>query len=252
MEDGRTCSRPVLQHDRHRLVGELRVPLQIAVESQKHASVCVVAESPGTHQRDVIAHQVAEHAAKVRQLSQRFQRPVGLGGEERPHDRRATLYQVLGVQLRDRVARDRPFAHEEVEESIDDAGTVKKRERRPLPTALLQPTFQRLQAYVRRCALASSHNILEATKHATISLRSLRMMNPALSQKALDRTGIPIGPGSHARTSGISRAIARRSSVASFRYASVASSDRWPSKSPITLRDTDALSRLTARAWRKV
>ncbi len=101
--------------------------MQKAVESQKHASVCVVAESPRAHQRDVIAHQVAEHAAELRQLSQRFQRPVGLGGEERPQDRRATLYQVFGAQLRDRVARDRPFAHEEVEESIDDAGTVKKR-----------------------------------------------------------------------------------------------------------------------------
>src|SRR5271168_1178082 len=74
MEDRRTCSRPALQHDRHRLVGGLRVPLQKAVESQEHASVCVVAESPRAHQRDVIAHQVAEHAAELRQLSQRFQR----------------------------------------------------------------------------------------------------------------------------------------------------------------------------------
>jgi hypothetical protein len=72
----------------------------------------------------VIAHQVAEHAAELRQLPQRFQRPLGLGGDERPHDRRATLYQVFGSQLGDRVARDRPFADEEVEESIDDAGTV--------------------------------------------------------------------------------------------------------------------------------
>ena len=68
------------------------------------------------------------------------------------------------------------------------------------------------------------------------------MTEPALSQKAADRIAIPIGPASHERASGISRAIARKSSVASFRYASVASSDLWPSKSPITFPDTRMLS----------
>src|SRR6266852_4950155 len=62
------------------------------------------------------------------------------------------------------------------------------------------------------------------------------MTKPALSQIAADRTAVSIGPDSHERASGISRAIARRSSVASFRYGSVASSDRWPNRSPIALR----------------
>jgi len=71
------------------------------------SSVGVVAESPRAHQRDVIAHQIAKNAAALRQLSQRFQRPIGAGGEERPHDRRATLYQVFGAQLHHWIARAR-------------------------------------------------------------------------------------------------------------------------------------------------
>ncbi len=82
VEGRRTCSRPMLQHDLHRLLGELRVPLQKTVEPQEHASFRVVAESPRAHERNVIAHQIAKNAAKPGQLPQRFQRLVRLRGKE--------------------------------------------------------------------------------------------------------------------------------------------------------------------------
>jgi hypothetical protein len=90
--------------------------------------VCVVvAESSRAHQCNVIAHQIAKDAAEPRQLPQRFQRSVRLRGKECPQDRPTTLYAVFGAQLSDRIAGDRSFPHEEVEESIDDAGTVENR-----------------------------------------------------------------------------------------------------------------------------
>jgi hypothetical protein len=75
----------------------------------------------------VIAHQIAKDATEPWQLPQRFQRLVGLRGKERTQDRLATFYAVFGAQFSDRVAGDRSFPHEEVEESIDDAGTVENR-----------------------------------------------------------------------------------------------------------------------------
>ncbi len=117
----------MLQHDLHRLLGELRLPLKKAVEPQEHAGFGVVAESSRTHERNVIAHQIAKNAAKPWQLPQRFQRLVGLRGKERLEDRLATLYAVFGAQLDDGIAGDRSFQHKEVEESIDDAGTVENR-----------------------------------------------------------------------------------------------------------------------------
>jgi hypothetical protein len=103
------------------------VPLQKAVEPQEHASFRVVAESPRAHERSVIAHQIAKNAAKPWQLPQRIQHLVGLRGKDCPQDRLATLYAVFGAQLGDGIAGDRSFPHEEVEESIYDAGTVENR-----------------------------------------------------------------------------------------------------------------------------
>src|SRR5260370_37422862 len=82
MEGGRTCRRPMVQHNRHRLLSELRVPLQKAVEPQEHASWCVVAESPRAHQCNVVAHQIAKDAAELRQLPECLQGSVRLRGKK--------------------------------------------------------------------------------------------------------------------------------------------------------------------------
>jgi hypothetical protein len=116
-----------LQHNRDRLLGELGVLLQEAVEPQEPASFRVVAEPLGTHPFNMIAHQIAEDAAELRQLAEPFERAVRLRSKQRPQDRLATSYAVLSAQLRDRIAGDRPFLHEEVEESIDHAGTMENR-----------------------------------------------------------------------------------------------------------------------------
>jgi hypothetical protein len=104
MEGRRTCRRPMLQHNRQRLFGELGVPLQEAVEAQEHPRVGVVAESSGAHPFNVIAHQIAEDTAEARRLPYRFQRSVWLRGEQCPQNRFATVYTVPGAQLGDRIA----------------------------------------------------------------------------------------------------------------------------------------------------
>src|SRR6516165_3417685 len=97
------------------------------------------------------------------------------------------------------------------------------------------------------------HNILEATEQATVDRPRLGMAKPEFLQITRDCAAIGVGPGFHERAScpGISKAIARKSSVASFRYGIVASAERWPNRSPITFRGTDARRRVTARACRK-
>src|SRR5208282_5636702 len=100
----------------------------------------------------------------------------------------------------------------------------------------------------------SNHGFLEAAKRLTIIDRADRAAQPELPEVASDGATIHVGPDLHDRAScpGISRAIARRSSVASFRYGIVASVDRCPSMSPMTFCGTAARSKLTARACRKI
>jgi len=81
-------SSPTLQHDSRRRLGELRVLLQEAIEAQEPASLRVVAVPSCAHQCDVIAHQATQDAAEGRGLAQRFERPIRLRRQQRPHDPR--------------------------------------------------------------------------------------------------------------------------------------------------------------------
>ena len=78
MIEGRTCSRPALQHERHWLVSELRMALQKAIKARKPEGLRLVAEPPGAHQCNVVAHQIAKDTAEVRELAERFERPITL------------------------------------------------------------------------------------------------------------------------------------------------------------------------------
>jgi hypothetical protein len=64
MESGRVRCCPALHHNVNWLLGELRVLLEEAVESQEHACLRVIAEPSRTHHRNVIAHEIAEQAAE--------------------------------------------------------------------------------------------------------------------------------------------------------------------------------------------
>src|ERR1700760_2702011 len=99
-----------------------------------------------------------------------------------------------------------------------------------------------------------NHYILKALKRLPIIDRAGRAVEAELPQMTSDRGTISVGAGLHEQTAqpGTSRAIARKSSVPSFRYGIVDSSERCPSKSPMTLRGIEARSRLTARACRKI
>jgi hypothetical protein len=90
------------------------MPLQEAVEAQEHAGLCLVAESPGAHQRDVVAHQITQDTTEGWQTTQRFERPIRLRREQCPQDCFATPHAVVGAELSDWITADRPFAHEEV------------------------------------------------------------------------------------------------------------------------------------------
>ena len=75
MIGGRARRRPVLQHDRHWLVRQLRMGLQKAIKAQEPAGLRLVAEPPAAHQCDMVAHQVSKDAAEGRESGEAPQVP---------------------------------------------------------------------------------------------------------------------------------------------------------------------------------
>ena len=56
--------RPLFQHDRDRFACKFRMSLKEPVEPQEPRGLCRVPVSPAAHQRDMIAHEFAQHAAE--------------------------------------------------------------------------------------------------------------------------------------------------------------------------------------------
>jgi hypothetical protein len=100
--------------------------LQKAIKAPKPTGLRLVAEPPGAHQCNVVAHQIAKDTAEGRELAQRFEHPIRLGREQRSHDRLAAFHTVLSAQIGDGIAGDQPLMYKKVEEAINDACTVEQ------------------------------------------------------------------------------------------------------------------------------
>src|ERR1700688_3564714 len=125
---------------------------------------------------------------------------------------------VLGTQISNGIADDQRFPHEEVEEAIDDAGAMQQRRHGPAHGIFAQPRFEHFSAKLSGCALIPDNHFLEGSERLTVIDRTGRAAQSELTKITGNRSAIGVGPSVHERTScpGISRAIARRSSVASF------------------------------------
>src|SRR5580704_14779650 len=135
--------------------------LQEAIEAPEPAGLCLVSESPGAHERDMVSHQISKDAAKGWKLTKRRERLIGVGSEQSPQDRFAAFHAIFGAKIGNRIAGDQSLLHQEVEEAIDDPGTVQQRRPRPVHGTLAQPRFERIPAHLRGWTLSRHHNFLE-------------------------------------------------------------------------------------------
>lgn len=81
--------------------------------------------------------------AEWRRLPQRLERAFWIGREQRPHDSQVAARMVRCPQVGERIARDHPVFHKEIEEAIDNPGTLQNRRSRPDAIAVAKPAFQR-------------------------------------------------------------------------------------------------------------
>src|SRR5215475_5581465 len=118
---------------------------------------------------------------------------------------------------------------------------------RPHQDSILQPLPDRFLRYAFPRRLLRDET-LESDEDAAVNLWRNRIAQGHLLDIVL-RGHTRRGGHLHCFTStGISSAIARRSSVANFRYARAESAARWPKTSPISFNVTEARIILTARA----
>lgn len=75
----------------------------------------------------MVSHQISKDAAKGWKLTNRRERLLGVGSEQSSQDRFAAFHAVFGAQIGDRIAGNQSLPHQEVEEPIDDTGTMEQR-----------------------------------------------------------------------------------------------------------------------------
>src|SRR3546814_1379207 len=101
--------------------GKFGVRLKEPVEPQYPVALRFILIAPAVHQRDMIAHEVAQHAAEGCRLSQRGEFLIGIGRRQRAPDRLA-VFDVVPTAKRDNgIVGDQSDFGEVVKEAIDDA-----------------------------------------------------------------------------------------------------------------------------------
>ena len=111
---------------------------------RRQMAVCVlVAVAPRLHQRDVLAQEIAQHAAEALRLPQALERLAGVRREQRQRDPAAAACVVPRAQLGERVGGDEPARRELAQEAGEDADAMHQRRARPDAVPLAQPTLER-------------------------------------------------------------------------------------------------------------
>ncbi len=75
----------------------------------------------------MVAHQVSKDAAKGGRLAKCFERLIWIRCAQSPQDGLAAFHAICRAQISNRIAGDQFLLHEEVEEAVDDAGSVQQR-----------------------------------------------------------------------------------------------------------------------------
>jgi len=101
--------------------------LKEPVEPQEPCGLCRVAISPLSHPLDVLAHDLAQHAAERLRTAQRSERLIRLARRQGVPDRSTLLDAQLRAQHRDGVACDQLQFDQMIEEAIDNTGAVHER-----------------------------------------------------------------------------------------------------------------------------
>jgi hypothetical protein len=193
--------------------------LQKAIEAPEVARLRFVSEAPDSHQLDMVAHQLAQCAAERRGLSKRFERLIGLGASRARrialllftwYSARRSATGLLVIELPEprNPGSDLRYGLGAAPWMQANAWNVHTARLRAYPDL---PVEIEIDAELRFPGMfgVSDDNIDGAYLAAQAEL----------SEITSDGVAVGVGPAFHKRTScpGISRAMARKSSVTNFR-----------------------------------